>query len=82
MSYQKVTGSLMASGYAKLGTQEAANDMFVISGGVWCIGNGQTNDAVNPQKELCNTLNCMHDPMRILVVKCKAIGMEHRPLRH
>lgn len=33
MSYQKVTGSLMASGYGKLGTQEAMNDMFVIGGG-------------------------------------------------
>lgn len=30
MSYQKVTGSLMASGYQKLGTQEAANDMYVV----------------------------------------------------
>lgn len=30
MTYQKVTGSLMASGYQKLGTQEATNDMYVI----------------------------------------------------
>lgn len=29
MSYQNVTGSLMASGYNKLGTQEAMNDMYV-----------------------------------------------------
>lgn len=28
-TYQDVTGSLMASGYNKLGTQEAMNDMFV-----------------------------------------------------
>lgn len=28
-TYQKVTGPLMASGYNKLGTQEAMNDMFV-----------------------------------------------------
>lgn len=28
-TYQKVTGSLMASGYDKLGTQEAMNDMYV-----------------------------------------------------
>lgn len=27
--YQEVTGPLMASGYSKLGTQEAANDMYV-----------------------------------------------------
>ena len=29
MSYQKVTGPLMASGYQKLGTQEVMNDMYV-----------------------------------------------------
>ena len=29
-TYQDTTGSLMASGYNKLGTQEAANDMFVV----------------------------------------------------
>ena len=29
--YPKVTGSLMASGYNKLGTQEAMNDMYVIN---------------------------------------------------
>jgi len=29
MSYQEQTGSLLASGYNKPGTQEAANDMFV-----------------------------------------------------
>ena len=29
MSYQETTGSLMVSGYSKLGTQEAANDMYV-----------------------------------------------------
>ena len=28
--YPKTTGSLMASGYNKLGTQEAANDMYVV----------------------------------------------------
>ena len=30
VSYQKTTGSLMASGYQKNGTQEAANDMYVV----------------------------------------------------
>ena len=34
MSYQKVTGRLMASGYNKLGTQEASNDMYV-TGSSW-----------------------------------------------
>lgn len=33
MSYQKVTGPLMASGYQKLGTQEATSDMYVVRGG-------------------------------------------------
>lgn len=33
MTYQKTTGSLMASGYQKLGTQEAANDMYIVGGG-------------------------------------------------
>lgn len=33
MTYQKTTGSLMASGYQKLGTQEVMNDMYVIGGG-------------------------------------------------
>lgn len=32
-TYQKVTGSLMASGYDKLGTQEAVNDMYVVREG-------------------------------------------------
>lgn len=31
MSYQETTGSLLASGYDKLGTQEAVNDMYVTS---------------------------------------------------
>ena len=29
-TYQRVTGALMASGYNKLGTQEAMNDMYVV----------------------------------------------------
>jgi hypothetical protein len=29
-TYQPVTGPLMASGYSKLGTQEAANDMYIV----------------------------------------------------
>lgn len=31
VSYQKTTGTLMASGYNKLGTQEALNDMYVVT---------------------------------------------------
>lgn len=33
MTYQKTTGSLMASGYQKLGTQEVMNDMYVTDRG-------------------------------------------------
>lgn len=34
-SYQDTTGALMASGYSKLGTQEAANDMYVVTPSNW-----------------------------------------------
>lgn len=37
-SYQNVTGPLMASGYDKLGTQEAQNDMFVVD--TYCMDVG------------------------------------------
>lgn len=30
MSYQSVTGAILASGYNKLGTQEAMNDMYIV----------------------------------------------------
>jgi len=33
VSYQETTGALMASGYSKLGTQEAASDMYVVERG-------------------------------------------------
>lgn len=36
-------------------------------GTVWCIGNGQLHDAMQIEKEVCKTLNCMADPMKILV---------------
>ncbi len=35
----------------------------------FCIGNGQANDASKPEKEVCKTLNCMVDPMKVLMVK-------------
>lgn len=35
LSYQETTGSLMASGYQKLGTQEAMNDMYVTEPCSW-----------------------------------------------
>ena len=33
----------------------------------YCIGNGQVNDAVQTEKEICKTLSCMVDPMKVLV---------------
>lgn len=35
----------------------------------WCIGNGQVHDAVSPSEEVSKTLNCMCDPMKILIIK-------------
>ena len=32
----------------------------------YCIGNGQTHDALQPE-EICKTLNCMEDPMKVMV---------------
>lgn len=40
----------------------------VIVGGGWCIGNGQLHDALQIEMEVCKTLNCMCDPMKILVI--------------
>ena len=34
-TYQQTTGSLCASGYDKLGTQEALNDMYVVESSAW-----------------------------------------------
>lgn len=36
---------------------------------VYSIGNGQVHDALSPSREVCKTLNCMVDPMKILIVK-------------
>jgi hypothetical protein len=33
-----------------------------------CIGNGQLHDALCPEYEVAKTLNCMDDPMKIMVV--------------
>lgn len=35
----------------------------------WSIGNGQLHDAMSPSIEVCKTLNCMDDPMKILIVR-------------
>ena len=33
-----------------------------------CIGNGQVHDAMNLHEEVCNTLNCMVDPMKVMSI--------------
>lgn len=35
----------------------------------YCIGNGQVHDAVQMEKEICKTLNCMVDPMKVMIRK-------------
>ena len=35
-----------------------------------CIGNGQAPIASHITEEVCQTLNCMHDPMAVLVAGC------------
>ena len=53
----------------KNGQTDDNNVPAVIDSTAYCIGNGQVNDAVCPDKELCKTLNCMDDPMKVLIVK-------------
>ena len=33
----------------------------------FCIGNGQENEACRPEREVCKTLNCIVDPMKVLI---------------
>lgn len=46
----------------------------IIRGGTWCIGNGQLHDALQIEKEVCKTLNCMCDPMKIMIVTFNQIS--------
>ena len=46
-----------------------ASDSHRRGGTAWCIGNGQLHDAMQMEMERCKTLNCMVDPMKILIVK-------------
>ena len=46
----------------------------------YCIGNGQAHDAQRPDKELCKTLNCMDDPMKICIVGTRYIVRRLTPL--
>jgi DNA (cytosine-5)-methyltransferase 1 len=46
----------------------------------YCIGNGQAHDAQRPDKELCKTLNCMDDPMKVCIVGTRYIVRRLTPL--
>lgn len=46
----------------------------------YCIGNGQADAAAHPDKELCKTLNCMDDPMKICIVGTRYIVRRLTPL--
>lgn len=45
----------------------------------WCIGNGQVHDAISPSREVSKTLNCLADPMKILIVKDETDRNVSRP---
>jgi len=34
-----------------------------------CIGNGQVHDAIKPSEEVSKTLNCLADPMKVLIYR-------------
>lgn len=34
-----------------------------------CVGNGQAHIATHLTPDVCQTLNCMHDPMAVMEVK-------------
>ena len=60
--------------YQKISTNEIlptfiSTDYKRGGGTVWCIGNGQVHDALQMEIEKCKTLNCMADPMKILIVR-------------
>ena len=42
-------------------------------GVAYCIGNGQTHDALQPE-EICKTLNCMDDPMKVMIERERERG--------
>ena len=73
----------MASGYVKLGTQEAKNDMYVVEKFDYAIGNGQVNQTYLQEK--VGALNCMSDQQKILkggdgMDGCKTVVRRLTPL--
>lgn len=58
---QEVTDPLMASGYSKLGTQEALNGMYIVKDEpVYCVDQGAGKSSSAIQKELSPTLATTH----------------------
>ena len=35
----------------------------------YSIGNGQVHDAMSPSEEVCKTLDCMHEPMKVCIAQ-------------
>ena len=60
-----IAGTLDASYYKGTGMRRD-RERTVVLDKTLCIGNGQVNDAVQPDDEICKTLNCMVDPMKIV----------------
>ena len=60
-----IAGTLDASYYKGTGTRMGRERTYI----AYCIGNGQANDAAQIDKEVCKTLNCMVDPMKVLLEK-------------
>ena len=58
-----IAGTLDASYYKGVGTRRDRERTYI----AFCIGNGQANDATNMQEDVCNTLNCMVDPMKVMI---------------
>lgn len=56
-TYQKTTGALMASGYSKLGTQEATNDMYVVQDPSAFI-TSESEDSVEPKVQSMEVFHC------------------------
>ena len=64
-----IAGTLDASYYKGTGTGMGRERTYI----AYCIGNGQAHDAQKLDKELCKTLNCMVDPMKVCIaaVDCR-----------
>ena len=71
-----IAGTLDASYYKGTGTRMGRERTYI----AYCIGNGQANDAAQPEKELCKTLNCMVDPMKVCIAGARYTVRRLTPL--